>query len=275
MRPAPRTVFLFLVLIALALVRPAIGQTTPVTVIAEPRVPPDASADFTRAVDLTLQFFRETYTLDLTRSIRVLLVPDAAAYAGVMIREWNITQTEADRRVRTTSGWTTGTTIIINVANTTTRRARLFLASHELTHQYQIQISAPAGAWTLYWLTEGVADVIGARMVDRGGAGAMADTRQTWIDALRRAPTRPDLNEIVTEPSWFAALTVHGSGVTYRYAGMAALYLAETRGYPPLMGFFAALRDNRERAPAFQRAAGITLEDFTTDYKAHLDRLLQ
>jgi len=80
---------------------------------------------------------------------------------------------------------------------------------------------------------------------------------------------------VVLEPRVFAALNAHGSGVTYRYAAMAALYLAETRGYPPLMGFYTALRDSRDRGLAFQRAVGIALEEFTTDYKAHLDRLLQ
>lgn len=265
----------FFVIVALALAPPAVGQTSPVMVVLEPRVQADVAADFTRAGDLTVQFFREIYAVDLTRQVRIMLVPDAAAYAAAMIREWNITQTEADRRVRTTSGWTSGTTIIVNVSNTTTPRARIFLASHELTHQYQIQTSAPAGAWSLYWLTEGAADVIGARVAERGGVGSMAETKQAWIDTLRRAPTRPDLNQIVTEPSWFAALNVHGSGVTYRYAAMAVLYLAETRGYPPLMGFYAALRDSRDRALAFQRVVGVTLEEFTTDYRAHLDRLLQ
>ena len=265
----------FFIIIALALAPPAVGQTSPITVVPEPRVQADVAADFTRAGDLTLQFFRESYAVDLTRQVRIVLVPDAAAYAAAMVREWNITQTEADRRVRTTSGWTSGTTIIVNVSNTATARARIFLASHELTHQYQIQTSAPAGAWSLYWLTEGTADVIGARVIDRGGVGPMPDTKQAWIDALRRTPTRPDLGQIITEPSWFAALNAHGSGVTYRYAGMAALYLAETRGYPALIGFYAALRDSRDRGLAFQRAAGVTLEEFTTDYKAHLDRLLQ
>lgn len=265
----------FFIIVALALAPPAVGQTSPVTVVLEPRVQADVAADFTRAGDLTVQFFREIYAVDLTRQVRIVLVPDAAGYAAAMIREWNITQTEADRRVRTTSGWTSGTTIIVNVSNTTTPRARIFLASHELTHQYQIQTSAPAGAWSLYWLTEGAADVIGARVAERGGVGSMAETKQAWIDTLRRAPTRPDLNQIGTEPSWFAALNVHGSGVTYRYAAMAGLYLAETKGYPPLMGFYAALRDSRDRALAFQRVVGVTLEEFTTDYRAHLDRLLQ
>jgi hypothetical protein len=56
---------------------------------------------------------------------------------------------------------------------------------------------------------------------------------------------------------------------------MAALYLAEIRGYPPLMAFFAALRDAREPEPAFQRAAGMRLEEFVVEYRAHLDRWLQ
>lgn len=262
-------------LVALAIAPPAIGQASPISVLLEPRVPADAVADFTRAGDLTIQFYRETYGLELTRSIRVVLTADAAAYAAAMIREWNISQAEADRRVRTTSGWASSTTIVVNVGNLATPRARLFLASHELTHQYQIQLSAPTGAWTLYWLAEGVADVIGARVVERGGAGSLADTRQAWLNVLRRAATRPDLNQIVTEPTWFAALTVHGAGVTYRYAGIAALYLAETRGYPTLMAYFAALRDTRGPGPAFQRAVGVTLDEFTAEYRAYIDRLLQ
>jgi hypothetical protein len=56
---------------------------------------------------------------------------------------------------------------------------------------------------------------------------------------------------------------------------MAALYLAETKGYAPLMGFFAVLRDTRDRALAFQRAAGINLDEFRVEFGAHLDRLLQ
>ncbi len=254
---------------------PAAGQASPVVVQLEPRVPADAGADFTRAADLTQQFFRETYSIDLNRSIRIILVPDVAAYAATMIREWNITQTEADRRARTTSGWTNRMTIIVNVDSTRTARSRIFLAAHELTHQFQIQVSAPVGAWGLYWLTEGVADVLGARVIDLARAGTLTDTRQSWIDTLRRAALRPDLTQIDTEQAWFTALDTYGSAVTYRSAAMATLYAAETKGYAPLIAYYQALRDTRDRAQAFQRAIGVTLEEFTTDYKAHLDRVLQ
>jgi hypothetical protein len=209
---------------------PATGQTGGVAIHLEAGVPNEISADFQRATGITQQFFKSTYGVDLTRQVRMLLVPNATAYVSTMVREWGITQAEGARRARTTTGWSSGQMIIINVERTPSSLRRFNLAAHELTHQYQAQITIPVSAWSLYWFPEGMADLMSWRITEIGGVVAADEQRRSWLAGFRQAPARPDLSSIDNEPKWFAALEAYVCLINvYRVAAFAVEYLANDR----------------------------------------------
>lgn len=251
------------------------GQAGGVSITLEPGVSPDVSGDFRTAVELTQQFWRETYNTTLNRQVRVLLVPNAAAYISTMVREFQISQSEGERRARTTTGWSSRLTIVINVERTPTVLRRFNLAGHELTHQYQNQITAPVNAWSLYWFPEGMADLIAWKIAEIGRVATVEDQRRSWLTGLRQAQVRPDLTLLDTEPKWFDALDVYGSANAYRVAVFAVEHLAETRGMAALTTYLMTLRDTRDRAQAFQRAFGMIPEQFSAEFKARLEEILR
>lgn len=264
-----------LVVVCLHGTPPATGQTGGVSIHLEAGVPGEISADFQRAIGFTQQFFKNTYGIDLTRQVRMLLVPDATAYVSTMVREWGITQAEGARRARTTTGWSSGQMIIINVERTPSSLRRFSLAAHELTHQYQAQITAPVSAWSLYWFPEGMADLMSWKITDISGVAPAGEQRRSWLAGLRQAPSRPDLSSIDSEPKWFAALEAYGSANVYRVAVFAVEHLANDRSLASLLTYLQTLRETRDRTQAFQRAFGVTPEQYSADFKVRLDELLR
>lgn len=271
-RIAPRRILSAVALAAVLLpylILPVAAQTPAVQVLSEPGVPPDAAQDVQRGSDLSLQFFRETYTLELKRSVHIILVPDNAAYIAALIREFSVSQTEADRRARTTTGWTAGSTIIINVG-VLSPRARIFLTAHELTHQLQMQVTAAVDPWRLYWLAEGTADAVAAHVVEMSGHFPVEGYRTSWLATVHRAERRPDLSGLNTRGAWIAALDIYGSSVTYRVAGLGALYLIERFGHSAILAYFEALGRSDDPTQAFQQAFGWSIDAFIEEFRTFL-----
>jgi len=271
------------VLTILVLVGPALpaaaqtgllAQTSPVQIVPEPGVAPEAVLDVQRAVELSAEFFRREYGVDLTRQVRVVLVPDRAGYVAALIREFRVDQTEAERRARSTTGWTSGATILITVTANSARAFRMVLTAHELVHQLQMQVTAPVNPWQLYWMAEGVADAVAARVVESGGYAPTGSHRMRWVQVMRRAPRRPDLQELVMETGWFGSLDRNGSGTTYALAALAGQSLMERHGHPAILNYFRALAGTNDGAEAFQRTFNQTLEAFLEEFRRTLSNQL-
>ena len=246
------------------------AQPPVVQIVSEPGAAADAAQDVQRGIDLTLYFFRETYNIPLTRPVRIILVGDRAAYIAVMVREFRVTQEEAERRARTTTGWTAGSTILVTVTASSSTATRVFLTAHELTHQWQIQVAVPAGPWRVYWIGEGVADAVAARVVEMGGHAPSGSYQTSWTGILRRAERRPDLSELVTQEGWFAALDRYGSSVTYRVAGLAAMYLTDRLGHGVMVTYFKTLGSTGDPAQAFFQAFSRSPEGFMEEFRSFL-----
>ncbi len=255
-------------------VLPAAAQTSPVQIVPEPGVAPEAVLDVQRAVELSLEFFRREYGVDLTRQVRVVLVPDRTSYIAALVREFRVDQAEADRRARTTTGWTGGATILMTVTTNSARAFRMTLTAHELVHQLQMQVTAPVNPWRLYWMAEGVADAVAARIVESGGYAAAGAYQMRWVEVMRRATRRPDLQELVTEAGWFVSLDRNGSGTTYALAALAGLSLMERHGHPAILSYFRALAGTNDGAAAFQQTFNQALEAFLEEFRRSLSNQL-
>jgi len=257
-------------LAVLLLVHPTVraaAQSPTVLVVPEPGVVPEGVLDVQRGVDLSIQFFRSEYGLELARQVRIIVVPDRAGYAAALIREFRINNAEAERRARTSSAWTAGLTIIVTITSSSARASRMHLVAHELTHQLEMQVAAPASPWQLYWMAEGVADAVTARIVESGGYAPSGTYQARWLESLRRAPRRPELHELGTMESWFASLDRSGSPATYALAGLAALSLVDRFGHGAILAYFRALNGHNDAATAFQRGFGRPLESFLEEFR--------
>lgn len=269
----PSRILLAAALAALLLLPPAVpvaAQAPAVQVVPEPGVAPEAILDVQHGVELSLQFFKSAYGLDLTRQVRIIIVPDRASYAAAMIREFRISEAEADRRTRTTSAWTAGPIIIMTVTPSSARASRIFLIAHELMHQFQMQVTAPVTPWRLYWMSEGVADAVAARTVESAGYAAAGSYQARWLGTLRRASVRPELPGLGTMEGWFAWLDRSGSSATYALAGLAALYLADRAGHGAILAYFRALSGGNDAPTAFQQAFSRPLEVFLEELRRFL-----
>jgi hypothetical protein len=270
---------LALALTALALVGPALPaiaqpaarpQPIPVQIVPEPGVVPEAVLDVQRAAELAHEFFWREYGVELTRQVRIVIVPDRTAYVGAMLREFRVDQAEAERRARTTTAWTAGSTIVMTITPSSARAFRMVLTAHELAHQLQIQVTAPVNPWRLYWMAEGVADAVAAHIVEANGYAPAGTYRERWVTGLRRAARRPDLQELGTQDDWFASLDRSGSGITYALAAMAAHYLAERHGHRAILTYFRTLGAMGDGPAAFQRTFTQPLDLFIDSFRRFL-----
>ncbi len=241
------------------------AAASPITIIAESGVSDAGKADVQAAADATLSLVRDTYGLELQRAMRVILTANTEAYSAAHVREFGVTKAEADRRARTTRGWTSGNTILMNMGNLGNRSVRTRILSHELVHQYQDQVCKGSNCGELTWMREATADVIAARVVESVGATTLAQYREEWRTLLAEAPALPSLSELHSAQAWYAALDKYGSDVGYRTADMAGLRLLELGGQDALLGFFVKLSEGDPES-AFVDAFGVSLGEFEAGF---------
>jgi hypothetical protein len=224
-------------------------------------------------LETALRFFQETYDLKLAKGLRILLVANKEAYVSALIREQNINQKEAERRARTTSGWSSSTAIIQNVANLPTPRQRIFNMGHEVVHRFQAQVCAEKDLQRWMWPYEGGADALGARFVDMTGKRSWAEYREVWLKDLKKASKRPGLKELQGKEHWYTSLDKYGSSVPYRVAGLAMMELVKQKGYGPLFVYYKKLNDfNAETS--FKIAFGLDLNGYENDFHTLLEKEL-
>jgi hypothetical protein len=132
--------------------------------------------------------------------------------------------------------------------------------SHEATH-------VAAGAWTSQmplWLLEGFADYVALRDVDlpvsRSAAQVIAQVRRT-------GPPRalPGAAEFGTRATHL--------GATYESAWLACRLLAQDGGQQALVGFYRAVDDGRSVGSALESAFGLSLREFTQQWRGELSEL--
>jgi hypothetical protein len=138
------------------------------------------------------------------------------------------------------------------------------LLAHELTHVAQIELMG-GEARAAQWLAEGVADWAAEQVLDRLGLAPSPADRARRLLAARAWLDRPvpiDLARL-GEPREFLELSrLEGPAVTYGVAFTLTDRLIERQGLARVLGYFAAFARNSDREGNFQRAFGLTVEDF-------------
>lgn len=146
------------------------------------------------------------------------------------------------------------------------------LLAHELTHVAQIELMG-GEARAAQWLAEGVADWAAERVLDRLGLAPSPADRARRLVAARAWLDRPASIDLARlgEPREFLELSrLEGPAVTYGLAFTLTDRLIERHGLGRVLGYFAAFARSSDREGNFQRAFGLTVEEFARTVLAGL-----
>lgn len=235
-----------------------------VTITATQSIAPENSVIAARAAAFTAQFFRDHYNAELKEPIEVILASDTMNYIHTL--EPLVGHNFAIYQATHSAGTTVNNSIIINTGASQSYEDTLFLTSHELAHQYQLQ-TMTTDITRFNWLVEGMADVIAANVVAANftyGSGKINNYRQSWTRMLALTDHHLHLSDLDHRPAWQQAVSVQGS-IAYRTAALAVFVLIDRTGYQSLQTFFTDKSADREQA--FQKAFGIPLDDFATEFE--------
>jgi hypothetical protein len=147
---------------------------------------------------------------------------------------------------------------------------RMRILAHELTHTVEkAWVEGRLTNWDR-WLSEGFAEWVGYRVLDRLGAQTLARSRQGSVEAVVKArvdQTFPTLTQLVTGEEWITWLRTLGHAATYGQAFLAVDLLVEQKGLPAVVEYFRLFGklNNRERnfATAFEEPVTKFEDKFT------------
>jgi len=248
--------------------RPGIGVT------ADPRIAPEVVRDVKEAADATVAFFQDTYGLELTRFVGIILVTDKEAYRQALTDTVKMSPKWIDRTVEYSGGISWGNYVVSrNVGLHITRPERQRDIIHEIVHQYQSDIAASDARGILTWVREGMADAIAAQVLDKTGLRTMEDDRQGWLSLARKYKAFPEFSALNDLNGWYAAQDRYGSWCPDATAYLAVDLLVQRKGHDALIAYLRSAK-TQDAASAFQDAFGVSLDDFTRDFAAYLNGLL-
>jgi hypothetical protein len=251
---------------------PTHAQSTKIKMIVETGVSDEAQKNVQMGIDTTTGFFRDTYGMELKKELRVILVPDKDVYAKTLMREAKVDQKEAERRARTTLGWSTGNGIIQNTGGIPNARRRIYNISHEIVHGYQAQECAGDCA-KIIWLYEGTAGVLATRIVDMCGLRPLAEHRRGWLQQVKNKAGNALLKDLKSRDDWYRALDKHGVEEVYGFAGLAVFDLVDKKGYESLFNYFHSLKNSGSQE-SFQRSFGMDLNAYEKQFDEQIKKEL-
>lgn len=214
-----------------------------IEVVAKPGVTPYEVQAVKRSVSLASKLLEEEAGLALKHSVKIILTPDITTYYQALTAEELIDSDSALYQASVSAGTTKDSHIVLNCGAVPNYNDLIFIAAHELTHQYQFETE---GEWSRNnWLIEGMAEVIAASVVgiNQGNrTGSVADYRQSLITQLRKAaPSLPALEQLDKRKDWFEAFNQYHT-LPYRYSALAVFNLVDEQGLSSL-GKYITLRN--------------------------------
>lgn len=207
-----------------------------------------------RVIRLTDSYMLKNFGLTLSRTVEVGAGAEGAGHI--------------DSRI---GGLSAGALVRIFIRPGTGDGAVVLTAAHELVHQYQADYAGSMEPLVKnMWLTEGMADVLAARI----SAGLMQDLPRRFRLGVLPYDGELRLSEITTKDGWDKAFA---AGLNpYAKAGAAVLFLTEH--HPPrlLLDYLDALRES-SADDALAQVYGIDMDtlDKLTGSRRYKSRHLQ
>ncbi|HWQ62195.1 MAG TPA: hypothetical protein VN521_07780, partial [Negativicutes bacterium] len=195
-RPA---VFLVALLI---LVATQLTACAAITVIAEPGADPAHVAMVQKTVDSYNEIVSKDMGATLDRDVRVFVCPDRDSYRVVLSRELGLSPAIAARNAKITIGFyavrTSSVAVHFDIKGSTAERRAYKATAHELFHQLQYQLAGGKLANAYYWMREGTADLIGARVAEKNGYQSISKWQSDQLNTLRRSGKHASPQEVIT-----------------------------------------------------------------------------
>ena len=234
-----------------------------IEVVAKPGVTPYELQAVKRSLSLAANVLEKEAGLKLQHPVRVIVTPDLTSYYSVLTGEEGIDRDSALFQASISAGTTKDDHIVINSGSVPHYNDLIFIAAHELTHQYQFET---VGEWSRNnWFIEGMAEVVAATVVgvNQGNREmAVNDYRHTWLLQMRKAaPELPGLGQLDKRTDWFQAFQQYHT-LPYRYGALAVFSLMDEQGLPGL-GAYIKLRNRGLAADdAFEKVYKRPLPNF-------------
>ncbi len=245
-------------------------QAATIEVIAGPEVAAEYLADFNQGVALTRQFFQDTWGGDLKNMMRFVLVAGKPAYAAALVKEFGMSETEAQQKVKNSSWTFAGSTTVYDTTALSTKRQRLFSVSGSLARRFASEAAPQKSLEQLYWLATGSGDAVAAHIVEISGAYTKEQYRSAWLTALGKLPAYPALAELSSAAGVEQARAGYSPAAVSGVVRLATLYLLDKHGPAALNAWFKAVKDTGSAEVAFQRAFGTTVAQFYDEFSAYL-----
>lgn len=153
------------------------------------------------------------------------------------------------------------------------RREWLRLIAHEMTHVCQIELAEGEGR-AAQWLAEGMAEWVAFTVLERLRLDTMPNRREIARRGIRNhtalVSARLDLATLGTPRGFTVRHLREGSVPTYQLAFLMTDYLIQQHGFSRVVEYIRLFGTTQSPRENFERAFGVTLEDFEREILTHL-----
>jgi len=154
--------------------------------------------------------------------------------------------------------------------------AKVKTLAHEMTHVTQFAL----GKWSCReahaWITEGYANWLAYRILDKLSVDNFASARGEYLKAVaefKSFRTLPSLAAISHYPDWDYTTRSMGYEATYSQAFLAVEYLIERNGLEGIVKYLSLFEDSEDAEANFKTAFGAEFSTFEADFNAYFLKL--
>jgi len=239
-----------------------------VVVLAEPGVSEVLDNEYRAITGKVMQFYQKIYSFVPTTSIKVLVVSDELSYAQVLQRE-GASQEQALRTAKSSRGISLGLkpVIVICADKNSNYLSRIRIVTHEMFHQMQGTLEGNVPAHN--WLKEGSAELSEFVLLEWLGEGSMAANRQNLVNFLVNTKPKAEPYDMNDNGTKWTSL-VERKMYPYQVSELMTDYLMRQVGTISIVKYFVYIKENGNRDTAFQKAFGMSHDQFIQNYQAYM-----
>lgn len=251
-----------------------------ITITADPNV----DAETIEMVEKIVNSFNDILIRDmkvlLSRDVRLFLCSNSESYIKTLRKEFKFSKREAQKRANSTIGLSRSNIAVIAVNfdssfNSNTKYRAYNVTAHELAHQLQADLSGNYLGGVLYWMVEGVADLIAAVVASECGYESFEKWKLDRINILRSAKNyaSPESVGYISYKDW-DKLFVEWK-YPYEVSDLLVFYLMNITNnnfYEAMSEYFSQASNFRDDKVVFEEVFGISFDDFNKNSREWLEQ---
>ena len=246
-----------------------------IQVIEEPGVDPVMAKNVRTVVASFDQLLADEMKVALNHDVKVFIAPTQSAYANVLQRELGQNRDTAERNAKVTGGMSHARhqAVALNGESSVMKSlgSVATLVAHELFHQIQGQLEGEK-RYRLYWISEGSADYVGARIAEKLGVVNLASWKQQRINQLRKAASHASANELafLSASEWTTLMEAKKN--PYEVSDLILLFVLERsgKGIESIGEYFRLCGTMMDGSKALASAFGVELATVNKEFSPWL-----